>query len=83
MKVKTSIQLWKKSKKVLKYKDCHLYVICKEMEKQNERMKKQNLKGRINAYACSEVEGCCPYADKCRKSETKVQRERERERGGA
>lgn len=40
-------------------------------------MKKQNQKGRINAYACSEVEGFCPYANKCRKSETKVQRERE------
>lgn len=43
-------------------------------------MKKQNQKGRINAYACSEVEGFCLYADKCRKSETKVQQERERKR---
>lgn len=38
MKVKTSIQLWKESKKVQKYKDCHLYVIIK---RQRERMKEE------------------------------------------
>lgn len=48
MKVKTSIQLWKESKKEQKYKDCHLYVKRWRERMQEEKIKK--IRSMLNQY---------------------------------
>lgn len=48
MKVKTSIQLWKESKKEQKYKDCHLYVKRWRERMQEEKIKK--IRSVLNQY---------------------------------